>query len=236
MRSMSSRRRLSKPYRRLANDTARPTHRAAIRCRAGEYAGGVAAWAGAEAQGRSVRRRQTDRRRAAAARRRARSPSPSCPTRSTTARSTRPPTWRRREWIVDNQKDAEHRLRAAPGRHHQPQHRRRVGERRAGDAGSSTAKCPYFFCPGNHDYSDGGGCKDRTTRLNDYFPVAQFRDRPTFGGIYDKEPDRMENSYHLFSAGGRDFLVLCPGVRPARATWSAGPTKSSASTRSARRS
>jgi hypothetical protein len=67
---------------------------------------------------------------------------------------------------------------------------------------------PYFLTTGNHDYSDGGVCKDRTTRLNEYFPVDQFRGRPTFGGVYDREPTRMENSYHLFSAGGRDFLVL----------------------------
>lgn len=67
---------------------------------------------------------------------------------------------------------------------------------------------PYFMAPGNHDYSDGGSCKDRTTRMNDYFPVAKFKERPQFGGTYDKEPERLENSYHLFSAGGRDFLVL----------------------------
>lgn len=70
------------------------------------------------------------------------------------------------------------------------------------------ARIPYAFCPGNHDYSEGGGCQDRTTRLTEYFPVARFKGRPTFGGTYDKEPDRVENSYHLFSAGGRDFLVL----------------------------
>ncbi len=69
-------------------------------------------------------------------------------------------------------------------------------------------KLPYFFVPGNHDYSDKGGCKDRTTLLNDYFPVSNYRDRPTFGGTYDKEPDRLENSFHLFSAEGRNFLVL----------------------------
>lgn len=70
------------------------------------------------------------------------------------------------------------------------------------------AGVPYFFCPGNHDYSDGGRCADRTTRLNDYLPVKKYRGRPTFGGTYDKEPDRMENSYHLFTAGGREFLAL----------------------------
>lgn len=69
-------------------------------------------------------------------------------------------------------------------------------------------KVPYFMAPGNHDYSAGGVCKDRTTRLNEYFPVDKYRDRPTFGGVYDKEPDRMENSFHLFSAGGRDLLVM----------------------------
>lgn len=69
-------------------------------------------------------------------------------------------------------------------------------------------KLPYALVPGNHDYSDGGVCRDRTTRLNDYFPIEQFRDEPTFGGTYDQEPDRLQNSYHLFSAGGRDFLVI----------------------------
>lgn len=67
---------------------------------------------------------------------------------------------------------------------------------------------PYFMTVGNHDYSDGGKCTDRTTLFNDYFPLAQFREGPTFGGVYDAEPERMENSYHLFSAGGREFLVI----------------------------
>jgi hypothetical protein len=67
---------------------------------------------------------------------------------------------------------------------------------------------PYFMVPGNHDYSEGGACKDRSTRLNEYFPATKFRELPTFGGMYDREPERMENSYHLFSAGGRNFLVI----------------------------
>lgn len=67
---------------------------------------------------------------------------------------------------------------------------------------------PYFMAVGNHDYSDNGRCTDRTTLFNDYFPLAKFQDQPTFGGVYDGEPDRMENSYHLFSARGRDFLVI----------------------------
>lgn len=70
-------------------------------------------------------------------------------------------------------------------------------------------KVPYFMVPGNHDYSEWGRCTDRTTPFSQHFPVANFRKSPTFGGVYDKEPDRSENTFHLFSAGERKFLVLC---------------------------
>ena len=52
--------------------------------------------------------------------------------------------------------------------------------------------------------------------LNDYFPVGQFRETPTFGGVYDKEPERLENSFHLFSAESRKFLVLALEFGPRR--------------------
>ncbi len=77
-------------------------------------------------------------------------------------------------------------------------------------------KMPYALVPGNHDYSAGGNCQDRTTLLNDYFSVAQYRDTPTFGGTYDRQPDQLENSYHLFSAEGRDYLVLALEFGPRR--------------------
>ena len=66
---------------------------------------------------------------------------------------------------------------------------------------------PYALVPGNHDYGPNGGTADRTTFLNDYFPVSNFESWPTFGGV--KEPGRMDNSYHLFSAGGVDWIILC---------------------------
>src|ERR1051326_5654599 len=71
------------------------------------------------------------------------------------------------------------------------------------------ASIPYFFAPGNHDYSADGLCKDRKTWLYDYFPARRFSSGATFGGAYDKQPKCMDNSYHLFSAGDRDFLALC---------------------------
>jgi 3',5'-cyclic AMP phosphodiesterase CpdA len=67
---------------------------------------------------------------------------------------------------------------------------------------------PVFLVPGNHDYSEGGHATDRTTRLDEYFPISGFEKQPTFGGTYDKEPRSMANSYHLLPAGGRKFLVI----------------------------
>lgn len=75
---------------------------------------------------------------------------------------------------------------------------------------------PYFMAPGNHDYGPKGGGTDRTSFFSRYFPPAGFSNTPTFGGFYDREPDRVENSYHLFSAGGRKFVVLCLEFGPRR--------------------
>ena len=69
-------------------------------------------------------------------------------------------------------------------------------------------KLPYAMVPGNHDYSDGGGCKDRTTMLNEYFSLEKMKSFKTLDCVYDKEPDRVENSAQLFSAGGIDFVVI----------------------------
>ena len=64
---------------------------------------------------------------------------------------------------------------------------------------------PYAIVPGNHDYS-GGSPKDRTTLMNNYFPPSRFAKWPTFGGVMDE--GRIDNNYHLFRAGGRDWLIL----------------------------
>ena len=77
-----------------------------------------------------------------------------------------------------------------------------------GALGKLDGRVPYFMTLGNHDYGDRGGCADRTTQFNDFFPLEKYRAKPEFGGVYDREPERLENNYHLFSAGGRNFLVL----------------------------
>jgi 3',5'-cyclic AMP phosphodiesterase CpdA len=70
-------------------------------------------------------------------------------------------------------------------------------------------KVPCFMSLGNHDYGEKGGGPTRTTFFNEYFPLAKHGKAPTFGGVYDREPEKMENSYHLLTAGGRDLIVLC---------------------------
>ena len=69
-------------------------------------------------------------------------------------------------------------------------------------------RVPYFMTLGNHDYSESGRCTDRTTLFNEYFPLAKYSRSPHFAGVYDKEPDRLENNCHTFEAGGRRFVVI----------------------------
>lgn len=69
-------------------------------------------------------------------------------------------------------------------------------------------RVPYFMTLGNHDYGERGKCNERTTLYNEYFPLSKTRQQANFGGAYDREPERTDNSYYLFSAGGRDFVVI----------------------------
>jgi hypothetical protein len=65
---------------------------------------------------------------------------------------------------------------------------------------------PYALATGNHDHGSAGVASDRSTIINNYFPVTNFISWPTFGGTM--QANRIENSYHLFSAGGVDWLIL----------------------------
>jgi hypothetical protein len=56
---------------------------------------------------------------------------------------------------------------------------------------------PYVLAIGNHD---GSG------QFNQSFPLSRYQNLPTFGGVF--ESNRMDNAYHLFSAGGVDWLVF----------------------------
>lgn len=63
---------------------------------------------------------------------------------------------------------------------------------------------PYALAVGNHDGL--AGSQNLTALFNQFFPLSRYQDLPTFGGVF--ESNRMDNCYHLFSAGGVDWLVL----------------------------
>jgi len=63
---------------------------------------------------------------------------------------------------------------------------------------------PYALAVGNHDglYTS----QSDTALFNQYFPLSRFQNLPTFGGVF--ESNRMDNCYHLCSAGGLYWLVF----------------------------
>lgn len=68
---------------------------------------------------------------------------------------------------------------------------------------------PLCIVPGNHDYGEGGGAKTRDSLFSKYLPAKDLSRQASWGGNYDKEPDRTENTYHRIDVAGRKFLVLC---------------------------
>ena len=67
---------------------------------------------------------------------------------------------------------------------------------------------PCAYVPGNHDYGSNGKTTGRDSRMSEYISLADYRKQPGFGGVYDREQDSTLNSFHLFEAGGRRWLIL----------------------------
>lgn len=65
---------------------------------------------------------------------------------------------------------------------------------------------PYAMVMGNHDMGPGGDCSSRESMFNDYFPKNRFGQQSNLGGTFDSE--LMGNSFHLFSTGISDWLVI----------------------------
>jgi Calcineurin-like phosphoesterase len=78
---------------------------------------------------------------------------------------------------------------------------------------------PYALSTGNHDYGPSGDATTRETLLNDYFPFQKQAALPSFGGAF--EAGKLDNTFHLFSAGGRDFVLVSLewGPRDAAVDW-----------------
>lgn len=67
-----------------------------------------------------------------------------------------------------------------------------------------TGGVPYAAVTGNHDTGAGGNMGSRdVSNFISYFPVARFTN---LQGTY--EAGHAENSYHYFTAGGTDWLIL----------------------------
>jgi 3',5'-cyclic AMP phosphodiesterase CpdA len=67
-------------------------------------------------------------------------------------------------------------------------------------------RVPYALVPGNHDYGPSGDASTRDTLLNSHFSYAEVTRWSSFGGAHQR--GRLDNTYHLFSAAGRDYIVL----------------------------
>lgn len=65
-------------------------------------------------------------------------------------------------------------------------------------------KVPYALQLGNHDFRPN--VFQRKSQVNKYFPPELVQKSPTYGGVYER--GKLDNAYYLFSAGGRDWVVL----------------------------
>lgn len=95
----------------------------------------------------------------------------------------------------------------------------------------NTAGLPYAIALGNHDIggtaaSPNGSANSRYTQFNDYFAASDFANLGDLSlgigsgpGVF--EAGVMDNSYHLFSAGGEDYVTLALeyGPRDTVLTW-----------------
>lgn len=81
---------------------------------------------------------------------------------------------------------------------------------------------PYCFALGNHDLvnraDEGSGIVRESTNFNNTFPYSRYENKSWFGGRMKDDgflpKDNYDNSYHFFSAGGKEFMVIALEVAP----------------------
>jgi hypothetical protein len=69
-------------------------------------------------------------------------------------------------------------------------------------------KIPYVLAVGNHDLGTDGSADRRTSLFSKYFPGTDYGAQAEVGGVYDKEPDNMDNIFFLFDVYDKKWLVL----------------------------
>ncbi|HEX6682010.1 MAG TPA: metallophosphoesterase [Candidatus Limnocylindrales bacterium] len=83
--------------------------------------------------------------------------------------------------------------------------------------GLPTDDVPYIIGPGNHDLDST--TTRAATRYNTHYPRSTFTALPSFGGTFPAAQN--DNTYHTFTAGGVDWLVVAMKYAPSDAeiTW-----------------
>ncbi|WP_168184083.1 LamG-like jellyroll fold domain-containing protein [Pseudoruegeria sp. SK021] len=67
----------------------------------------------------------------------------------------------------------------------------------------------FSVVQGNHDIVNSAGDIRNTSNFNDAFSISYMSQDPSFGGVYDQEPDRYDNNYHLWTAAdGTEWIAL----------------------------
>lgn len=88
--------------------------------------------------------------------------------------------------------------------------------RHAQDAiGELDGHVPYALAVGNHDYTPHGDSGSGKSGINTILPPSKFEKWPTFGGVM--KPGDITNCYHLFTAGGADWIVIVLQWAPSNA-------------------
>ena len=84
-------------------------------------------------------------------------------------------------------------------------------------------KVPYCFGVGNHDMKKGDPSYEPdpnrdTTNFNNTFPHTRYEGESWYGGRMLNDDfipaDNYDNTYHFFSADGKDFMIVCLSVAP----------------------
>jgi len=78
-------------------------------------------------------------------------------------------------------------------------------------------RVPYALCAGNHDGCERTepGAPNNTELYNTYFPWSAYKSLPSTGGAFETDlAGPMDNTYHYFTGGGVEFMILsiefCP--------------------------
>lgn len=73
---------------------------------------------------------------------------------------------------------------------------------------------PAVYAQGNHDMAYVNKFRSRVSRFSKHITLADYQRQAGFGGVYDREPERTENSFHFFEAGGAKWLVVALELAP----------------------